>query len=367
MPGVGSVGSSVCVLKLLLDQGSGNSMRGGSNSVVFGRDRVGDHMSSIRPVSTGSLPSVLEVEAVIQAAHERFGYHFEGKVADYIPALATTSAELFGISIVGVSGRVFETGDTAVPFTIQSVSKPFVFALVCELLGADEARNRLGVNSTGLAFDSLLAVEFQPTRTANPMVNAGAIATTILAAGETTEEKWEFVSTGLSQFAGRELMVDEEVYLSESANNGRNRGVAHILAGYGRLGGDPDDATDLYTRQCSIAVTAVDLATMAATLANGGVNPVTGRQVVAAEICQRVLAVMTTAGAYELSGEWVYDIGVPAKSGVSGGVVASSPGKGGLGVFSPLLDLAGNSVRGQLVARYLSERLGLNLFASRPA
>lgn len=318
-------------------------------------------------VSTGSLPSPDQVAGLVGAAHERFSETSDGRVADYIPALAAVSPDMFGIAVVGVSGRVHEAGDSREPFTIQSVSKPVVFALVCDLLGSDSARKQLGVNSTGLAFDSLLAVEVQPTKTANPLVNAGAIATTILAQGETQDDKWHFVRQGLSRFAGRELAIDEDVYRSESETNGRNRGVAHILSGYGRLAGDPEVAVDLYTKQCSLEVTAVDLAAMGATLANGGRNPITGDQVVAAEICQRVLAVMTTAGAYELSGEWVYDIGVPAKSGVGGGVVASAPGKGGLGVFSPPLDDAGNSVRGQLVARYLSEQLGLNLYASAPA
>lgn len=318
-------------------------------------------------VSTGSLPASDEVAQLVRSAHSRFRTNDAGQVADYIPALASASTDHFGISVVGVTGRSHEAGEARVPFTIQSVSKPFVFALICHLLGPEAARQKLGVNSTGLAFDSLLAVEVQPTKTANPMVNAGAIATTILSAGVTPEEKWEFVQAGLSRFAGRELTVNQEVYRSESDMNGRNRGVAHILAGYGRLAGDPETAVDLYTRQCSLEVTAVDLAVMGATLANGGRNPLTADQVVAPAICQRVLAVMATAGAYELSGEWAYEIGVPAKSGVGGGIVVSSPGKGGLGVFSPPLDDAGNSVRGQLVARFLSEELGLNLFASEPA
>jgi glutaminase len=318
-------------------------------------------------ISTGSLPPPELVRRLLAEAHHKFRQDGEGKVAEYIPALAKVDPDLFGIAVVGVSGRTFTAGDSSASFTIQSVSKPFAFALVCDVLGAEEARTKLGVNSTGLAFDSLLAVEVQPTRTANPMVNAGAIATSILAPGDTLEEKWEFIRSGLGRFAGRELVLDEEVYESESVSNGRNRGVAHILAGYRRLGGDPEEAVDLYTRQCSLLVTAEDLAAMGATLANGGTNPLTNDPVIAPEICQRVLAVMTTAGVYELSGEWVYDIGVPAKSGVGGGIVVSSPGKGGLGVFSPPLDTAGNSVRGQQVALFLSEGLGLNLYASRPA
>ena len=288
-------------------------------------------------------------------------------MADYIPVLAGASPDLFGISVVGARGRSFEIGDVDTAFSIQSVSKPFVFALVCEAVGYGEARRRLGVNSTGLPFDSLMAVELNTDRTMNPLVNAGAMATTSLVPGDTADEKWERVRDGLSRFAGRELSVNEEVYASESATNLRNQGIAHLLQSYGRLYFDPDEATDVYTRQCSLEVTVHDLAVMAATLANGGVNPVTGDRVVLPGVCRRVLAVMATAGLYELSGDWLYEIGMPGKSGVSGGIVTVSPGKGGLATFSPPLDAAGNSVRGQLVTKYLAERLGLNLFASEPA
>ncbi len=263
-------------------------------------------------------------------------------------------------------GRFFEVGDVDTAFSIQSVSKPFVFALVCDTIGYDAARHRLGVNSTGFPFNSLMAVELNDERTMNPLVNAGAIATTSLVPGDTAEEKWRLVREGLSRFAGRALTMSEEVYASESATNLRNHGIAHLLESYGRLYFDADEATDVYTRQCSLDVTVHDLATMAATLSNGGVNPLTGERVIGRGVCRRVLAVMATAGLYELSGDWLYEIGVPGKSGVSGGIVTVSPGKGGLATFSPPLDVAGNSVRGQLVTKFLSERLGLNLFASEP-
>ena len=198
----------------------------------------------------------------------------------------------------------------------------------------------------------------------NPMVNAGAIATTSLIPGATAEEKWQHIEEGLSRFAGRTLAVDAEVYASESATNLRNQGIAHLLDGYGRLYADPDEATDIYTRQCSLNVTVTDLAVMGATLADGGVNPRDRRRVIDEQHCKHVLAVLATAGLYERTGDWLFDIGLPGKSGVSGGIVTISPGKGGLAVFSPPLDPAGNSVRGQLVTRYLSEAAGLNLFAS---
>jgi glutaminase len=319
------------------------------------------------PISTGELPDVDEVRQVVSEAYERYRTNDGGAVADYIPVLAQASPERFGISVVGARGRCVEVGDVDTTFSIQSVSKPFVFALVCESNGYGEARRRLGVNSTGFPFDSLMAVELNVDRTMNPLVNAGAMATTSLVPGDSADEKWERVRAGLSGFAGRELSVDEEVYVSESATNLRNQGIAHLLQSYGRLYFDPDEATDVYTRQCSLEVTVHDLAVMAATLANGGINPVSGQVVVAPGVCRRVLAVMATAGLYELSGDWLYEVGMPGKSGVSGGIVTVSPGKGGLATYSPPLDAAGNSVRGQLVTKYLAERLGLNLFASEAA
>jgi glutaminase len=303
-------------------------------------------------------------DCLVTEAYERYRPNMEGVVADYIPALASASPHLFGISVVGAGGRSFEIGDADTVFSIQSVSKPFVFALVCEEVGYEAARQQLGVNSTGFPFDSLMAVELNDDRTMNPLVNAGAIATTSLVPGDTAERKFARIRDGLSRFAGRELSMSVGVYASEAASNLRNQGIAHLLRSYGRLYFDPDEATDAYTRQCSIDVTVHDLAVMSATLANGGVNPQTGERVIVPGVCRRVLAVMATAGLYELSGDWLYEIGVPGKSGVSGGIVTVSPGKGGLATFSPPLDSAGNSVRGQLVTKYLSERLGLNLFSS---
>jgi glutaminase len=317
-------------------------------------------------VSTGHLPTDDLVRRCVTAAHERFRGVGDGNLADYIPSLAEADPSWFGICVAGIRGGLFAVGDADREFSIQSVSKPFVFALVCEALGPEVARHRIGVNNTGLPFDSVMAVELNATRTMNPMVNAGAIATTSLAPGADGEAKWRFVADGLSRFAGRPLAMDDAVYASESATNDRNRGIAHLLDGYGALYCDPDLATDVYTRQCSLTVTATDLAVMAATLADGGVNPVTGEQVIAPDHCRRVLAALATSGLYEHSGDWLYDVGLPGKSGVSGGIVTISPGKGGLAVFSPPLDEAGNSVRGQLATAYLSDELGLNLFASAP-
>jgi glutaminase len=198
------------------------------------------------------------------------------------------------------------------------------------------------------------------------MVNAGAIATTSLVPGKTLDAKWQFIYDGLTRFAGRKLVVNEEVYASASATNSRNQGIARVLQRFGRIYLDPAQATNLYTKQCSLNVSAKDLAVMGATLADGGVNPLTKERVVDAAVCHYALAVMTTAGLYETSGDWLYDVGLPGKSGISGGIVTVSPGKGGLGTFAPPLDSAGNSVKGQLVAQFLSHRLGMDLFVSRP-
>ena len=287
-------------------------------------------------------------------------------MADYIPALAKASPAAFGVCVAGVHGRVFAIGDAEHEFTIQSISKLFVFALVCDTIGPAEARRKLGVNSTGLPFDSVMGIELNADRTMNPMVNAGALATTSLVPGGSPDEKFVRIAAALSVFAGRRLALDEEVYESEAANNDRNRGIAHLLSGYGRMYCDPDVATDIYTRQCSLRVNARDLAVMGATLADGGVNPLTGKRAISAGCCQRVLPVLATCGLYERSGDWLYDVGLPGKCGVSGELVTVSPGKGGVGTFSPPLDEAGNSVRGQRTTNYLSERLGLNLFASAP-
>ena len=315
-------------------------------------------------ISTGHLPPAQRVQSLVADAHARFRAIDDGQVADYIPALAAVPRHLFGVCVVECTGQAHEAGDTAHAFSIQSVSKPFVFALVCEALGEEVARAKLGVNSTGLPFNSVLAIERTPDGTTNPMVNAGAIAAASLAPGATAEAKWRFIHDGLSRFAGHSLELDAEVYRSEAASNQHNQRIARLLQEHGRISFDPAEATDVYTRQCALKVTARDLALMSATLANGGVHPLTRERIIDGVHCQHVLAVMVTGGLYENSGEWLYDTGLPGKSGVSGGIVAVAPGKAGLCTFAPPLDAAGNSVRGQLAARYLAERLGLNLFAS---
>ncbi|ROS23780.1 glutaminase A [Cellulomonas sp. PhB150] len=318
-------------------------------------------MTDLTAVSTGRLPDRDRVRRIVDDAHARFAGVDEGRVADYIPALASADPGLFGLSMVAVDGASHDVGDTDHPFSIQSISKAFVYALVCQDLGHDEVLRRIGVDGTGLPFDSVMALELNRGAPMNPMVNAGALATTSLVAGG-----WEAVVDGLSAFAGRRLEVDEGVYASEAATNRRNQAIARLLQSYGTIYADPLETTDVYTRQCSLLVTTHDLGVMAATLADGGVNPITHERVVDAAVCLDVLAALATAGLYEQSGQWLATIGLPGKSGVSGGIITIAPGKGGLATFSPPLDVAGNSVRGRLATHHLSQALGLNIFASAP-
>ncbi len=317
-------------------------------------------------VSTGHLPSAEETRAAVEHAWDRFNNVHDGAVPQYYPALAEVDPDLFGIAIASTSGAIFAAGDVDAPFTIMSIAKPFVLALVLESAGADAVRTRIGTNATGFPFNSGIPVEIHRGHLTNPMVNAGAIATTGLVPGNTIEEKWDAIVSTLSRFAGRSLVLHDDIFASASRSNHRNRALANLLYSFGQLDGDPADIVELYTRQSSLAVTAVDLAIMGATLADGGVNPKTGERIASADVCRRVLAVMATAGMYESSGEWLFEVGLPAKSGVGGGIITVSPGKGGLATFAPPLDTAGNSVRGQLVARYLAHRLGLDIFTSQP-
>lgn len=317
-------------------------------------------------ISTGHLPSSERVQNLVDEAYRRFKPDRDGRNSQVYPALARVPEDMFGICVVGTKGEIYAVGDAEREFAIMSVSKPFLFALICEQIGPREARAKLGANSTGYPFNSLAGIEFSPDGRTNPMVNAGAIATTSLVPGATADEKWKFIHDGLSRFAGRQLALNEEVYASASDTNFRNRSIARMLQSLDRIYCDPPEAVDLYTKQCSLNVSARDLAVMGATLADGGVNPVTKERVVDQSVCHYALAVMATAGLYETSGDWLYEIGLPGKSGIGGGIVTVSPGKGGLGTFAPLLDGAGNSVKGQLAAKFLSQGLGLDLFVSKP-
>lgn len=315
-------------------------------------------------VSTGHLPPDPRVDVLLRAAHRELAEVGDGQLSDVYPVLAQADPDCFGSALVTTTGILHECGASRAAFTLMSVSKPFVFALVCAERGVEETRRLIGVNATGAAFNSVEAVERAEGGRTNPMVNSGAIATTSLVPGATPQDRWRWIHDGLSRFAGLDLELDEQTLESALATNFRNRELARLVAEAGGLTGDPLEAVDLYTRQCCLKANCTDLAVMGATLADGGVNPITGEQVIDAAVARAALAVMSIAGMYENSGDWLLDVGVPAKSGISGGLVTVSPGKGGLGVFSPLLDGAGNTVRGQLLARRLSSELGLDILGS---
>ncbi|WP_430869010.1 glutaminase A [Demequina aurantiaca] len=325
-----------------------------------------DHSVVDQRVATGTLPRANDVAQLVQDSYNHALPHREGEVASYIPELANANPESLAVVAAQVDGVVHAVGDAATEFSIQSISKAFVYALACHALGHGVVRDAVGVNNTGLPFNSVMAIELNDGHPMNSMVNAGAIATTAMIPGQTEAVRWDHIRSGLSDFAGRELHIDDEVYRSESATNQHNQALGRLLQSYGKLQRDPLESVDVYTRQCSLALTASDLAVMGSTLANGGVNPVTKDQVVSAEVCRDVLAIMATTGMYQRSGEWLFEIGLPAKSGVAGGIVAVAPGKGGIATFSPRLDHAGNSVRGIHATSYLSKALALNLFASQP-
>ena len=318
-------------------------------------------------VSTGVLPDPERVQALVDEAHTRFRSNDKGALSAVYPALQQASPDDFGLCVVAVRGALYATGAADVEHSLMSVAKPFVFALVCDELGPEEATRRVGANATGLPFNAPEAVVRSADGRTNPMVNPGAITSTSYIPGASPEARWTTLLAGLSAFAGRPLALDEEIYASATATNTTNRKLASLLEERRLLGCDRATALDLYTRQSSLAVTACDTAVMGATLAGGGVNPVTGREVVSAEACRFTLAAMATAGLYETSGDWLAGVGLPGKSGIGGAMVTVSPGQGALGTSAPLLDAAGTSGQGQLAAVFLSRALGLDVFASAPA
>lgn len=306
------------------------------------------------------------IEAVLTEAYNKFVNVKEGANADYIKELANVDPKIFGISIVTTDGQVYTKGDISSMVSIQSVSKAFVAAQVIEESGHQAMQDKIGVDATGLRFNSIVAVEEHKGKEINPLVNPGAIAATSMVIGADSAAKWKSILAKQSEFAGRDLSLNMPVYISEAGDNLRNQAIAHLLLAYGRMYFDPVQSTDIYTKQCAINVNAKDLAVMAATLANGGVNPVTKKKVVSPETVMYTLPVMATAGLYDDSGIWFYNSGLPAKSGVGGGITAVCPGKFGIGVVSPPLDAAGNSVKAQLVIKYVVEKLKANPYLIQP-
>lgn len=299
------------------------------------------------------------VQTYLDQIREEHAANENGALAGYIPELASVDPAGFGLSLSSSDAFVYESGDTATAFTIQSISKPFTYALALDRLGAEAVDAKIGVEPSGEAFNEI-SVDRNTNRPKNPMINAGAIAAVSLIPGATPDERFALIREFYSAFAGRALELDDDVYLSEKAAGSRNRAIAYMLQSFGVLEGDPDEVLDVYFRQCSLLVTSTDLARMAATLARGGINPLTGRQVTDNAVVQRTLSLMVTCGMYDAAGDWVSAVGMPAKSGVGGGIVAVLPGQLGIGTYSPLLDAKGNSVRGVQVCRSLSQQLGLH-------
>ncbi len=303
----------------------------------------------------------LPMEGYLEDLHQRISRIRTGQVADYIPELALAEPDWFGIALVTVDGHVYQVGDARLPFTIQSVSKAITYGIALEDNGIEAVRAKVGVEPTGEAFNSI-NLESETGRPFNPMINSGAIATTGLIQGDSPDEKLSRILKTFEKLTGHPVAVDERVYKSERDTGHRNRAIAHLLRNADILTGCPEDALDLYFRQCAIAVTARDLAAMGACLANSGINPITGVVALDRRYVDKVLSVMSTCGMYDYSGSWVFSVGMPAKSGVGGGIMAVLPGQFGLGVFSPPLDARGNSVRGIRVCEELSADFGLHLF-----
>jgi glutaminase len=299
--------------------------------------------------------SPARIDSALKAAYAKFKNTDSGAVADYIPELGKVNPALFGIALVTTDGKVYSVGDADSMFSIQSISKVITMAEVMEEWDPAAVMDKLGVDATGLKFNSIVAIELQKGKEMNPLVNPGAIAAVSMISGATAEAKWAKILGAHEAFAGRNLEVNYPVYRSESATNQRNQAIAMLMYAYGRLYSNPSEATDIYTRQCSINVSAKDLAVMGASLANSGVNPMTKRRVMHAEYVPQ-------AGLYDDSGQWLYTVGLPAKSGVGGGIVAVAPGKFGVAVFSPRVDVAGNSVRGKLAIAEIAKALNVDVF-----
>jgi glutaminase len=310
-------------------------------------------------------PAVKDFQRVVDAAYAKYKDLKDGKNADYIPILTETPSDLFGVVIVTKDGKVYSAGDVDYKFSIQSVSKVFTAALVMAQQNPQVLKEKIGVEPTGMAFNSKLALAVYED-SVNPLVNAGAIAAVSLVQATSEQDRWNKILQNLNDFSGQSLTVLEKVYDSEYTTAFGNRGIANLLYNWGRLYSEPEEALRVYTRQCSVGVSARDLGLMGATLANGGVNPLTKKQVMPAKYVPELLAVMATAGFYDESGDWMYTAGLPAKTGVGGGIVAVVPGRFAIAAFSPRLNEAGNSVRSLNAIRDIAGELGVGVFGANP-
>ena len=301
-------------------------------------------------------------QALVNDAYYKYKIETSGKNADYIPALAKYDPNLYGIALVTVDGKIYTAGDSNAKFPLESLSKVFALSIALQQYGSEVVLNKLGSNATGMPFNSVTAVEQQPNRTGNALVNAGAMATISLIKAKNANEKWQLIIDNLNNYADSKLTVNQEVYLSEAKTNQHNRAIARLLQSYGRFYSDPIGAVDIYTRECSVDASVVELAKMGAVIANNGISPFNKKQLLAPNLVPNLLAEMTIAGMYNNSGEWLYTVGLPAKSGVAGGVLAVAPGKFAIAAYSPPLDNSGNSVRAQLAIKYIANQAQANIF-----
>jgi glutaminase len=345
---------------------------------TLGRGALGLALAgAVLTAAPAAAQSPAQIQAAVDAAYAKYKGNNDGAVADYIPALAKVDPKVFGIAVVTADGKVYTAGDLTTEVSIQSISKVYTMALVMDQQGPDAVLTTIGADATGMRFNSIVSVEWsykglggsklENAAEMNPLVNPGAITSTSMVEGKNYDEVWGSISNFYNAAAGRQLTVLDDVYQSEAATNQRNQAIGMLMYAYGYIKANPLQAVDIYTRQCSVGVNAKDLAMMAATLAFGGTNPVTKKQVMKADNVPEVLAVMATAGLYDDAGKWLWTTGLPAKSGVGGGIIAVSPGKFGIAVISPPVDAAGNSVRAQLAIADISNALGGNPYAQTGA
>lgn len=323
-------------------------------------------VSLAAPIASAAGHSAAQLQQVVEAAHAKYKDLKDGKNADYIPILTTVPSDLFGVVIATRDGRIFASGDVDYKFSIQSVSKPFTAALVMQRQGPAAVSEKIGVEPTGLPFNSKIAIELHQGRSVNPSVNAGAIAAVSMLQATSEEDRWNMVLQNMRDFAGSDLELMEDVYQSEYSTAWSNRAIANLLYNYGRLYSDPEEALRIYTKQCSVGVSTIDLAMMGATLANQGVNPITNKRVLAARHVPELLALMAMTGFYDESGAWQYSAGLPAKTGVGGGIVTVVPGQFAIAAFSPRLNESGNSIRAMNAIRYIAGELGVGLYGANP-
>lgn len=306
---------------------------------------------------------IAQIQEAAQEAYDRFKTNTDGKNADYIPYLANIDKDLFGISICLLDGQVIQLGDSAYRFGIESVSKVHTAILVLRQYGAEKLLEMIGADATGLPFNSIIAILLEKDHPSTPLVNAGAItACSMVEPVGDADKKWEAIVSNITDLCGSAPQLIDELYKSESATNFNNRSIAWLLKNYDRIYDDPDMSLDLYTRQCSLGITAEQLSIAAATVANGGINPVTRKQVFDAELSPKITSLIASVGFYEHTGDWMYTSGIPAKTGVGGGVMGVLPGRFGIAAFAPPIDEAGNSVKAQLAIKYIMNKLGLNVF-----